>query len=289
MVNEVPVAETTVYLKISKLGTTYNAYYNTDGSDNWTQVGQATGVSLSTIKCGLTCFAGAAANADFDWYDDGTTGTNPPPTSTPTPTPTPTPTFTPTPTPTAPGHTDEFNVSTLGSGWSWVREDSANWSLIARNGYLRINLQGQDLWNANNTENILLRTPSTTDWTIQTKLEFNPTVGYQQAGLIVYSNDDTYLKLIRFYDAAGYQRLGLDKEINLAYEQHTVNTSLTTIYLKIVKTGTTYTGYYNPDGGSSWNQVYQYTNLNLGASLKVGLIGQNTAGVSGDFDWFDVR
>ena len=269
MVNETAQAATTVYLKIAKSGTTYTGYYNTDGSENWIQVG-STSVSLNNVKCGLACFAGPATDADFDWYDDGTAGA------------------TPTPTPTPVGHSDEFNSSILNAAWSWVREDSANWSLTARSGFMRITLQGQDLYQTqNDVENILLRTPGISDWSIGAKLDFNPTQAFQQAGLIVYADDDNYVKLIRFHDGSA-NLISLEKEIGGSYSTGVrMGQSATTVYLKITKSGATYSGYYNLDGGANWTSLGS-TTASL-TNLKVGLVTMNTPGVSGDFDWFDVR
>ena len=100
-------------------------------------------------------------------------------------------------------HTDEFNSSTLNSAWSWVREDSPNWSLTAQSGYLRIVCQNGELYQTTNTaENLLLRNAPAADWSIKTKLTFNPGSNNQQAGLLVYQDDNNYLKLVRCYNGA---------------------------------------------------------------------------------------
>ena len=152
--------------------------------------------TLSDIKYGLADFAGPAADADFDWFDDGTAGA------------------TPTPTPTQAGHTDEFTSGTLNGAWSWVREDSANWSLTARSGYMRIACQSGDLHSSsNNARNLLLRTAPVGDWTMTARMEFSPASNYQQAGLLVYKDDDNYLKLVRAVSSgqeiSGPRRLAL--------------------------------------------------------------------------------
>ena len=186
-------------------------------------------------------------------------------------------------------HTDEFNNSTLDSAWSWVREDSANWSLIARSGYLRIVCQSGELYGTNNNaKNLLLRTAPAGDWTMTARMEFSPVSNYQQAGLLVYKDDDNYLKLSRAY--SGGQCISGAKEIGGAYTQQLPSLSATSLDLKITKAGTTYTMYYSSDGGSNWTQVAQYTGVDFGSSFKVGLgdFG-GPAGVNADFDWFDIR
>jgi arabinoxylan arabinofuranohydrolase len=231
----------------------------------------------------------------FKFTSSGATPT-PTPTSTATPTPTPTPATTATPTPTATptatpsaGHTDEFNSSTLNSAWSWVREDNTKWSLTARSGFMRIICQSGDLHQTgNNAKNVLLRNAPAGDWTMTARLEFNPTATYQQAGLLAYQDDDNFVKVVRIY--RGENDIQALKEISAVPTETNAVQTATTMYLKMVKSGTTYTMYYNLDGGSTWTQVQQFTGVNLGTAIKVGLLcyGSATA-VNGDFDWFDIR
>lgn len=185
-------------------------------------------------------------------------------------------------------NTEEFSSSTLDGAWSWIRQDSANWSLTARPGYMRINTQGQDLWGAsNNTENILLcNAPSSTDWTAKTKLEFNPTDNYQNAGLIVYQNDDNYVKISYGYDSglSGGKCVDYCKEIGGSPANGKVAVNSSPIYLRIKKTGTSYSLDYSTTD-ESWITIQTYTNVSL-SSIRIGLFAQGTAGASADFDWF---
>lgn len=190
---------------------------------------------------------------------------------------------------TPPAHTDEFSSGTLEGAWSWIRQDAANWSLSARPGYMRINLQGQDIWGAaNTTENILIRSaPSSSDWVIKTKLKINPYTNYQHAGLIVRKDDDNYIKLAYGYDSGITGGLSIEcaKEINASPTNIKVTFNSNPIYLRITKTGTTYKLEYS-DNGISWNLGTTYTGVDF-TSYNVGLIAQQTAGAYGEFEWFD--
>lgn len=128
----------------------------------------------------------------------------------------------------------------------------------------------------------------TSDWSIITKLNFNPTQASQQAGPIAYVDDDHYLKLIRFFDGST-NRIRMDLVSGASYSPGTgiVNSSAA-VYLKMTKSGTTYTAYYNLDGSENWSQLDQFNNVSL-TSPRVGLIAQNTSGVSADFDWVEIR
>ena len=66
----------------------------------------------------------------------------------------------------------------------------------AHPGILRIPVDSGDLWgDQNNTRNTLLR-DLPPDWTgIRLKLSFAPTENYQQAGLLVYQDDDNYVQV----------------------------------------------------------------------------------------------
>ncbi len=252
---------TTVYLKIMKSGTTYTLYNSNDNGLSWVQIKQYTNIDFgSSIKVGLLAQSNAGVNADFDWFDLKAI------------------------------HTDDFESSTIAGSWSWVRADNNNWSLTERPGSMKLKLQGGDLYQTtNSTNNILLRDTPAGDWSIITKLEINPNQNYQQAGLIVYKDDDNYIKLTRAY-ADGSNCYNYAKEIGGGYSDFgCVSESATKVYMKITKSGTTYTLYNSNDSGSTWVQLKQYTGISFTSPFKVGLFAQSNAGVNADFAWFDLQ
>ncbi len=91
-----------------------------------------------------------------------------------------------------PAFSDEFN-SSLDKQWSWVHEDTTRHSLA--NGQLSITVNGDLYRNSNSATNLLLETPPTGDYMLETKMLFDPDTNYQQAGLLVYSDDDHYIKV----------------------------------------------------------------------------------------------
>ena len=81
----------------------------------------------------------------------------------------------------------------LDKGWSFVREDKADWRL--KDGKLQLLAQPSNIWGKRNnkTENFLLRAlpgPAST-------VDFNPRKEYEQAGLMLYLDDDNYIKFDR--------------------------------------------------------------------------------------------
>lgn len=91
-----------------------------------------------------------------------------------------------------PAYSDEFN-GPLHSQWSWLHEDATRHSLA--NGQLSIIVNGDLYRNSNSATNLLVESPPSGDYVVETKLTFDPDTNYQQAGLLVYSDDDHYIKV----------------------------------------------------------------------------------------------
>lgn len=94
---------------------------------------------------------------------------------------------------------DEFKAATLGAQWSWVRENASAWSLSKKAGAMVITSgKGDVTEESNNAQNILL-TSANCDWTIDTKITCSrrPVGSVENAGIIVYQDDDNFIKLAR--------------------------------------------------------------------------------------------
>lgn len=202
------------------------------------------------------------------------------------------PTATPTPTPVA--GSDDFNLSTLNAQWSWVREDNTHWSLTAAPGYMRIISQFGDIWTTQASQKNILLQNASGDWTITTKAVFSakPSQNYQQGGLIVYQDDNNYLKIVRCY-SVGANKFVWGKEVGGTYTEESVADGISggTVYLKITKSGSNYTAYYSSDG-TNYTQVGTTQAISFG-TIKRGLVscnGEITAGeLNVDFDYFNVN
>lgn len=98
-----------------------------------------------------------------------------------------------------PGYSDEFSGSGLPDGsdpaWSWIRGAGAG--VTQTGGMLQWPTQRAELANSNNTASVLLRDAPAGDFIVETKLDFDGVRGAQQAGILLYENDDSYLKLVR--------------------------------------------------------------------------------------------
>ena len=159
---------------------------------------------------------------------------------------------------------DEFDTTTLGKQWSWVRENPAGWSLSKKTGSLTITSKTGDIQAANNNaENILLQ-GANTDWVIDSKLLFSrkPSGFSQNGGLIAYQDDDNYVKLVYGAGGMGFGRPGGNQSgsIFLMAEEHgnpknVATISMTdiikednTLILKLEKNGDRYSASYSIDG-----------------------------------------
>jgi cytochrome c len=188
---------------------------------------------------------------------------------------------------TATNPTDQFLSTTLNENWSWVRP-YAVWNLYDHLGFLRMATDGHDLYGSGGgVQSILLRPPmSTGDWTATTRLEFSPTTNYQQAGLILYADDDNYIKLVFGYDdGIGGTGVEFAVESNAAfYAIPKIAVYRNDIYLRLEKRDQVCIGSWSEDN-SNWHYINQF---NPPANPRIGLIAQSTQGALADFDWFNL-
>ncbi|MFD9811200.1 family 43 glycosylhydrolase [[Kitasatospora] papulosa] len=98
-----------------------------------------------------------------------------------------------------PEHSDEFDTAAVPgtsapSPWQWVRGPAAGVSMTGR--ALSWPTRDAELYLGDNTASVLLRDAPGGDFTVETKLRFAPERTAQQAGLVLYENDDRWFKLV---------------------------------------------------------------------------------------------
>lgn len=160
---------------------------------------------------------------------------------------------------------DEFDTAQLNTRWSWIREDASHWSLTAAPGSLRIITQYGDLYQGyNNMRNLLLQPMPAEDFDVTTKLKIDPVAEYHQAGVILYQDDDNYLKLVRAYDrpwGGADVVFALERGGSFDHSFHqAVPNSAENLYLKLSRKGTWYRGYYSTDG-AAWVPLGEYSQV----------------------------
>jgi arabinan endo-1,5-alpha-L-arabinosidase len=108
-------------------------------------------------------------------------------------------------TPDQPGQlmasfSDEFNSPTLSPQWTWVRQPTAGtFGLTGQN--FQFNTQSADLFVDSNNASVLIEATPSSDYVAETRVNLNvPASGccqnFVQAGLVIYGDDDNYIKLV---------------------------------------------------------------------------------------------
>ncbi len=120
------------------------------------------------------------------------------------------------------GRSDDFLGTELNTT-RWNRNVRVDQGLTVADGTLNIPLTNSDIYQATNTTpNIVLQDLPGGAFEVTTKVTLNATKGYQQGGLIIYGDDNNYLKLVysgRSTAAAGSKAANViqfAKEVNAA-------------------------------------------------------------------------
>jgi arabinan endo-1,5-alpha-L-arabinosidase len=94
---------------------------------------------------------------------------------------------------------DEFSGSTLSGEWSWAEGRVGD--VTVSDGLLRWEVEHTDLYVDSNTASVLVRDAPSGDYVVETKVRLSglPDEGccfnYAQAGLVIYEDDDNFIKL----------------------------------------------------------------------------------------------
>src|SRR4051794_33268214 len=268
------------YMRVTSDGTNITGEYSTDGT-TWTKVGQ-TAALPANAKIGLFALSNAAATnatAKFDYVTvDGANAGG-----------------------SSPG--DDFNGTSLDkTKWNGiVREDATKYNVS--NGALNVTAVAGDLYtnsDSSATRNLILQTAdhASANYVLETKLTTNLAGGYGQGGIIVYTDDDNYVKLDAISDVnnARINRIEFRSEQAQAIQNPQpeftqVPTGTTTIWLRLTKAGTSYTGEYSFDG-TTWNALSAAI-ANTQTTPKFGLytLGVQAPGIGANvsFDYFKVN
>jgi len=268
------------YLRVKSDGTNITGEYSTDG-ETWTAVGRSA-AQPANAKVGIFALSNAAAtvaNAQFDWVT--LEGPNVPRTG---------------------GLGDDFDGGSLDkSRWNAiVREDATLYKV--ENGGLTVTTVAGDFYQTDDpsgTRNLILQSGDRlgTDYVLETKLSGTLAGGYGQGGILVYTDDDNYVKLDAVSDAnqTRINRIELRSEtagaLGNPQPQANVPTGTTDIWLRLTKAGNTYTGEYSFNG-ETWTAFPQpVTHEQTGARFGLFTLGAQPvgAGKTVTFDYFKVN
>ncbi|HEU4409673.1 MAG TPA: family 43 glycosylhydrolase, partial [Polyangiaceae bacterium] len=194
-------------------------------------------------------------------------------------------------------YSDELDGEGLDPKWSWVRPP-ADGAYALGGGALRVNAQFADLFEDSNSAPVLLENAPAQDYLVEAKVTLDvPGEGccfnFTQAGLIVYKDDDNFIKLVSFSNWDTRQ-IEFAKEVGPAapgfprYGGAVVGAHARTLWLRLVKrgggAGERYTAYTSRDGvawvrGSTWTHE-------LGAGARIGLVSMGAPSANSPFPAF---
>jgi PKD repeat protein len=229
----------TVYVRLAASGTQLTASWSADG-DTWTPIGTGplkTGAKIGPVAAGDT--DAENKTAAFDWFR-----------------------ITPDDPPADPGFDDEFEGDELdGCRWDKIKGWKSS-NLEVAGGKLAITTFDADISGANNgaIQNLILQTPPAGDWTVETKMTAPLKDNWQLAGFLLHSDHDHYVKYDVVADNAPGQTPA--RRVELRYENGGNLTgpsgvgpdlpppasATDTWWLRLTKTGNTYTGKISADG-----------------------------------------
>ncbi|MBF8187134.1 ThuA domain-containing protein [Nonomuraea sp. K274] len=197
------------------------------------------------------------------------------------------------------GRSDDFLGTELDSDrWSVTREDQ---NLKVADGKLVLPTSTTDIYGAGgNTPNIVVQPAPPGPWTATAKLTLDARDQYQQAGLILYGDDDNYAKMVlqgRGTDDHASRIFQFIREENgTPNEVAESNTALLgdaypdTVYVRFISDGTNITAHYSADG-VTFTAMPQTKPLAGIDNPKIGLLSLAGAGnpvVDASFDWFHI-
>lgn len=181
---------------------------------------------------------------------------------------------------------DYFADGTIGSKWTVLRENKSTYSIDKGSG-LRLPTQRYDIYSTNAAwENVFIQ-PAMGNWEVVAKVFYpkTPTVDYQQAMLLVWQDEDNY---IRANCQQSTLKLEPGRETNGSFSSIGGGSAVANpdgtvvIYHRIEKEGTTYTISYSQDGENYTQIGNPITGVNY-RDPKIGLFAtQNNSGTQMD-------
>lgn len=169
-------------------------------------------------------------------------------------------------------------------GWQWIdpEEKYKPTSKNVKKRVLSVTIPtGKDLYGDNRTAPRYVK-PITGDFQIETRVKFLPKENYQGAGLLIFRDDNNYIRFERAYGGVGGggEGLRLDMRTPEGYKPLVTPNDLPTeapeVDLKIVREGGMFTAFWRVDEESEWREAGQ-AEADYPETILAGLVAVNTA------------
>jgi arabinan endo-1,5-alpha-L-arabinosidase len=195
--------------------------------------------------------------------------------------------------------TEEFNGDALDASWTWSRPP-AQGDFRVGEGSFHLNTQPRDLHEDSNNASVLFRAAPQGDYLVEAKFSLNlPPSGccynFVQAGLVIFADDDRYVKLSHF-SYFETRQVAFAKEIPKTpeglprYGEMAGGPAAETLWIRIARralgTRELYTAYSSRDG-MLWSRAGTWTH-SLGSEAKIGLFAMAGGGFTASYDYVKV-
>jgi arabinan endo-1,5-alpha-L-arabinosidase len=194
---------------------------------------------------------------------------------------------------------DEFTSQVLHPRWSWVRQPAGG-TFGLENSSFRFDTQATDLYVDSNNASVLTEAAPQGDFIVETRVKLNLPAedccyNYVQAGLVIYGNDDNFIKLVHV-SIWETRQTEFAKELAPVpdgyprYGNTVAGTPDEWTYLRIVKrsiAGAEHYRAYTSTDGVNWVRGGVWTHT-LGSTARIGLVSMGGTGFSANFDYVRV-
>ena len=196
-------------------------------------------------------------------------------------------------------YSDDFTGPELSKQWTWIDSRFAHSYFLTGSGF-ELTSQAGDLYESENDISFLAEAAPASDYAVETKVGFNvPPWGccfnYAQAGLVIYGNDDNYIKLVHAA-VDGTRQIEFGKEqgpvpdgyarFGASFVGPPGDVTLLRIVCRHMQGSELYTAYSSTDG-AAWIRGSTWTH-SLGGNAKIGTVSMGYHGFKADFDYVHV-
>jgi regulation of enolase protein 1 (concanavalin A-like superfamily) len=177
--------------------------------------------------------------------------------------------------------------------WQWIdpAEKDAPTPKNVRKGVLQVRIPTAKDMRPGNMNAPRYIKPISGDFQIETHVRFSPKENYQGAGLLIYVDDNRYIRFEKAYGGVGGGAEGLRIDVREGNEYTPLltpddaPTELGEIEMKIVRKGGLFTAYWRENDEASWREAGQIE-TNYPQTVMAGLIASNTAReIMAEFDF----
>ena len=168
--------------------------------------------------------------------------------------------------------------------WEWIDPDEARNPSPhnVKSGVLQITVPtGKDFFGDNRSAPRYLKSIHG-DFQIETRVRFLPKENYQGAGILIFRDDNNYLRFERAYGGMGGGGEGIRLDVREAgihrpiVEPGEIQTDSSRVELRVIRSGGQFAAYYRVDENSEWREAGVY-DADYPETLRVGILAVNTA------------